>query len=223
MSITYQNKYPNVIIFAQDDFEGILGSFIIKQQYDNNLQNNSWEKNCWVFLDKKQGLDWYKQKVEQKIVKGQKTVVFMVNCSINPNIDLMKFWNWLTDKQIEFNWIDHHIEAIQNLKHLNIQGKQSSLKSTPLLTWQLVNSLTPVPEALKIIDDAVINGNEQSNPLCYFIESLGNAINDNQNEMMMQNLRNLLEDPNFLKEATLVGKFVRNYKKTQDAKNSTNQ
>ena len=223
MSITYQNKYPNVIIFAQDDFEGILGSFIIKQQYDNNLQNDSWEKNCWVFLDKKQGLDWYKQKVEQKVVKGQKTVVFMVNCSINPNIDLMKFWNWLTDKQIEFNWIDHHIEAIQNLKHLNIQGKQSSLKSTPLLTWQLVNPLTPVPEALKIIDDAVINSNEQSNPLCYFIESLGNAINDNQNEMMMQNLRNLLEDPDFLKEATLVGKFVRNYKKTQDAKNSTNQ
>ena len=221
MSITYQNKYPNVIIFAEDDFEGILASYIVKQKYDNNLQNDRWEKNCWVFLDKKQKLDWYKEKVKQKFVKGQQNVVYMLNCTINPNQDLMKFWNWLTDKQIEFYWVDHHIEAIQNLKHLNIQGKQSSLKSTPVLTWQLINSNTPLPTSLKIINEAVIGQSsysleKESLPLCYFIESLGNQINDNQNSMIMENLNNLLNDEEFLKEATLVGKFVYNYKKCKE-------
>lgn len=79
--------------------------------------------------EKYRDLDWFKSKVNESYVEDMQNIVYMTDYSIQPNDNTMRFYNWLKDKGIEFYWIDHHITAIENLRHFNIPGLQSSAHS----------------------------------------------------------------------------------------------
>ena len=38
-------NFPNVIVFYHDDADGIAAAFIIKDKYDNNLNDEEWDRN----------------------------------------------------------------------------------------------------------------------------------------------------------------------------------
>lgn len=227
MNVTYVNNYPNIIIFAANNPDGIIASYVVKNKYDNNLKNDLWQRNVHVYLtERKQGSikeDYY-NKIEQKIVKGQKNIVYLINANIDSN-SIIKLWNWSTDRGLEFIWLDNNIDNIELLKHLNIPGKQSSLKSTATLTYEFLNENQPVSKFFQIFDEAIIEKTEgtfskekEALPLYYFIASLGNTLNDNQNELLFSNLNNIINNEEFLTEAIQVGKFIYNYIKLQQQK-----
>lgn len=227
MNVTYVNNYPNIIIFAANNPDGIIASYVVKDKYDNNLKNDLWQRNVHVYLtERKQGSikeDYY-NKIEQKIVKGQKNIVYLINANIDSN-SIIKLWNWSTDRGLEFIWLDNNIDNIELLKHLNIPGKQSSLKSTATLTYEFLNENQPVSKFFQIFDEAIIEKTEgtfskekEALPLYYFIASLGNTLNDNQNELLFSNLNNIINNEEFLTEAIQVGKFIYNYVKLQQQK-----
>lgn len=217
MSITIEKKYPNVIIFASKTFEGILASFIIKQNYDNNLMNGLWQKNVTVIFDQNLNLQWYKQKTKQNLQNDQQNKVYILNCNLNN--ELLRYRNWLLEQGIQLEWYDSNIDSIQNFKHFNIPGNQNSHKSTALLVWEALNSNITAPKSLLILseifaEDGTYSNEKEAIPLSYFIESLGKDINNNQNEMLISNLSQLIESKeDFIQEAIFIGKFVYNYKK----------
>lgn len=219
--VTYQNKYPNVIVFTSKDYEGILAAFLIKQKYDNNLQNELWDRNVQVFFTQEQDIQWYKKKVEQNLTEGQQNIVFIVNNSLNSNQQLIQFWNWIADKELTFQWFDDDINSIQNLKHLHIPGKQSSLRSTLILLWETFNPNIAIPKSLRMLNEYSIPQKNSSFslekeliPLTLFLESLGKGINDNKNELLINNLTQIIESKDqFLNEAMFIGRFIYNYKK----------
>lgn len=233
MSVKYVNNYPNIIIFAANNPDGIVASYLIKDKYDNNLQNDLWQKNVHVYLtERKEGSireDYYK-KIEQKLAKGQKNIVYLVNAIDLDSNSIIKLWNWSTDKGLEFVWLDNNIDNIELLKHLNIPGKQSSLKSTATLTYEFLNENQPVSKFFQIFDEGVVEKDEyifskekEALPLYYFVASLGNTINDNENDFLFQNLNKIIREEEFLKQAIQVGKFVYNYAKLQKQQEEINK
>lgn len=223
MPVTYVNNYPNVIIFTSKDPDGIVASYLIKERYDNNLKNDLWEKNVYVYLVQKdpEGTSIREdfQKIESKIVKGQKNIVFLIN-PIMDSVSILKLWNWCTDKGLEFVWLDNNIENIENIKHLNIPGKQSSLKATSTLTFEWLNEGAAAPTFFQIFDEAVVVKEEylfskekEAMPLYFFVASLGNTLNDNTNDFLFENLTRIINSKEFLDQAIQVGKFVYNYVK----------
>ena len=228
MPITYVNNYPNVIIFSPTDPDSIVATYLIKDRYDNNLKNDLWEKNVHVYLVQKdpegRSIKEDYNMIEQKLVKGQKNIVFLVNPIMDSN-SILKIWNWCTDKEIEFVWLDHNIDNIENIKHLNIPGKQSSLKSTATLSFDWLNEGVPPKKFFQLFDDAVIEKKEytfskekEALPLYYFVASLGTTLNDNTNNFLFENLRRITNEQEYLKQAIQVGKFVYNYIKIQQQK-----
>lgn len=227
MSVKYINNYPNIIIFAANNPDGIVASYLVKDKFDNNLQNNLWERNVHVYLtERREGSikeDYY-NKIEEKIAKDQKNIIYLIDANIDSQ-SIIKLWNWSTDKGFEFIWLDNNIDNIELLKHLNIPGKQSSLKSTATLTYEYLNENQPVSKFFQIFDEGVVDKTEgtfskekEALPLYYFIASLGNTINDNQNDFLFQNLNKIIREEEFLKQAIQVGKFVYNYAKLQQQK-----
>lgn len=220
-NIIYENKYPNVIVFTSKDYEGILAAFLIKQKYDNNLQNELWDRNVFVYFNQGQDIQFFKQKVEQNLVDGQENIVYIINNSLNSNQQLIHFWNWAVDKELNFQWFDHNIESIQNLKHLHIPGKQSSLRSTLLLLWEEFNSNIAIPKSLRMLNEFIIPQKNVSYslekeliPLTLFLESLGKEINNNKNDLIISNLTQFIESKDeFLNEAMFIGRFIYNYNK----------
>lgn len=228
MPVTYINNYPNVVIFSPKDPDSIVATYLLKDRYDNNLKNDLWQKNVQVYLEEKdpggESIRDNYQKIESHVVAGQKTVVFLVN-PIMDSVSILKLWNWCTDKGIDFVWLDNNIDNIELLKHLNIPGKQSSLKSTATLTYEFLNENQPVSKFFQIFDEGVVDKTEgtfskekEALPLYYFVASLGNTINDNQNDFLFQNLNKIIKEEEFLKQAIQVGKFVYNYAKIQQQK-----
>ena len=228
MNVTYVNNYPNIIIFSPKDPDSIVATYLIKDKYDNNLKNDLWENNVHVYLVQKDpggtSIREDFQKIESKIVKGQKNIVFLIN-PIMDSVSILKLWNWCTDKGLEFVWLDNNIENIENIKHLNIPGKQSSLKSTASLTYEYLNGNLANSKFFQIFDEAIkektddtFSKEKEALPLYYFIASLGNTMNDNTNELLFSNLCNIINDEEFLTEAIQVGKFVYNYVKLQQPK-----
>lgn len=226
MSVKYVNNYPNIIIFAANNPDGIVASYLIKDKYDNNLKNDLWQKNVHVYLtERKEGSikeDYY-NKIEKVLAKGQKNIIYLINAIDLDSNSIIKLWNWSTDKGMEFVWLDNNIDNIELLKHLNIPGKQSSLKSTATLTYEFLNENQPVSKFFQIFDEGVVEETEgtfskekEALPLYYFVASLGNTINDNKNDFLFQNLNKIIREEEFLNQAIQVGKFVYNYVKTQN-------
>lgn len=229
MSVKYVNNYPNIIIFAANNPDGIVASYLIKDKYDNNLQNDLWQNNVHVYLtERKEGSikeDYY-NKIEKVLAKGQKNVVYLINAVDLDSNSIIKLWNWSTDKGLDFVWLDNNIDNIELLKHLNIPGKQSSLKSTATLTYEFLNENQPVSKFFQIFDEGVVEKDEytfskekEALPLYYFVQSLGNTLNDNTNDFLFQNLNKIINGEEFLNQAIQIGRFVYNHVKLQQQKN----
>ena len=232
-NIVFEKKYPNVIIFTHNDADGLFSAMIIKQKYDNNLANNNWERNVQTYIcsyNQTFNLEYFKEKVEQNYKPNMQNIIYMTDYAIQPNENMLKFWNWLTDKGCKFYWIDHHITAIENLKHLNIPGFQTSAKSGCMNTWYEVmkneQGIPSPPIAINMIND-FDTGNENSEyskekqllPLNYYIESLGIDINDNTSELV-RSLNNMLLDNKYTEQFIKIGIYVYKYIKRKFKMNS---
>lgn len=226
MSVKYINNYPNIIIFAANNPDGIVASYLIKEKYDNNLQNDLWQNNVHVYLtERKEGSireDF--NKIEQKVVKDQRNIIFLINPEMDAN-SILKIWNWTTDRGYEFVWLDNNIENIQEIRHLNIPGKQSSRKSTATLTYEYLNEGAAIPRFFQVFDEAIVKNSgditlkeKEALPLYYFVQSLGNNLNENTNDFLFQNLNKIINEEQFLNQAIQVGKFVYNHVKLQQQK-----
>jgi len=146
----------------------------------------------------------------------------MTDYAIQPNNLMLQFWNWLTDKGCEFHWIDHHITAIQNLKHLNIPGFQTSAKFGCMNTWYYLEKTTEgsevgiktPPMCIRFASDYDIwnknseySWDKQLHPMCYFIESLGTDLNNNDGELV-QTCYKMLYDNNYTNTCINIGKYI---------------
>ena len=171
--------------------------------------------------EKFKSLEWFKTKVEESYVEGQENLVFMTDYAIQPNQLMIQFYNWLQVKGCKFTWIDHHITAIQNLKHLNIPGFQNTTKSGCMNTWyELMKTPTGIqdpPMCLNMASDydawnknSEYSWDKQLYPLNYFITSLGIELNDNQGELV-QTCKKMFEDNNFTTQCIGIGKYIFKY------------
>lgn len=226
-------NYPNVIIFHHNDADGILAAFIIKKLYDNNLNNQNWDRNVTCIpcsYGEKYDLNFFKDKVNENYNSEQQNLIFMVDYGIQPNNLMLNFWNWLTDKNCQFTWIDHHITAIENLKHLNIPGFQSSSKSASMNTWlEIMKSPTGIPKPPMIINfindfdtwnkNSEYSWDKQLFPLIYFLEALGTDLNDNTGELVTT-LNEMFSDNNFTNKCINIGKYIYKYIQNNFAKNT---
>lgn len=230
--LTIKNNFPNIIVFHHNDVDGIAAAFIIKQKFDNNLINQKWDRNVMCIpcsYGEKYNIDFFKDKVNEYYIDDMENIVYMLDYGIQPNNLMLNFWNWLSDKNIKFIWIDHHITAIENLKHLNIPGFQSSAKSGCMNTWYEIMKTTegiPTPPMIiRFINDFDIwNKNteysfdKQLFPLVYFIDSLGTNLNNNSSELV-SSLKTMFEDNNYTNKCINIGKYIYKYINTLYEKN----
>lgn len=198
-----------------------LVGYVIKDSFDNNLYNDEWDNNVKVYCcsySKTFNLSWFKQKTEDFIDEYQDNiVVYMIDYAIQPNIEMIKFYNWCTEKNVKFEWIDHHITAIENLKHYNIPGLQHSAYSGCLNVWHHLKGNENIPKILEMISDFDIwNKNSKYSwknqlfPLIYYIISLGTDLNDN-NSKLVSFLKSAFANDDAIENATQVGTFILNY------------
>lgn len=219
--ITIKNNFPNVIVFHHNDADGITAAFIIKEKYDNNLHNDEWSRNVTCIpcsYGEKYDINFFKEKTLENFSQDQENIVYMLDYAIQPNNLMLNFWNFLTDKNIKFFWIDHHITAIENIKHYNIPGFQSSAKSGTMNTWYEImknnESIPKPPMIVNFINDfdtwnksSEYSWDKQLFPLCYFLESLGQDLNDNTGELVTS-LKEMFNDNNYTNKCINVGKYI---------------
>lgn len=220
MEVELLTDYKNILTFTHNDVDGVLGGFIIKYLFDNNLEDSSWDMNVKTYCcsyGKTFNLAWFKQKTEEFIEEYQENiVVYMIDYAIQPNNEMIKFYNWCKEKDVEFHWIDHHITAIENLKHFNIPGLQHSAHSGCLNTWNHLSDEEP-PEIVKMISDFDIwnkgskfSWENELFPIVYFINSLGLDLNNNENDLVKQ-LKLLFDNKETLGHCIDIGKFISRY------------
>jgi hypothetical protein len=221
MNIEYQLNFPNVIVFTHNDMDGMFSAMLIKHKYDNNLQNDAWDRNvnCYVcsYGEKYRTLDWFKEKVNESYIDGMQNIVYMTDYAIQPNNLMIQFWNWLSDKGCEFCWIDHHITAIQNLKHIGIPGLQHSAYSGCMNTWHALYGDEAPPMCIRFANDfdtwnkkTEYSWDKQLYPLCYFIQSLGIDLNNNEGDLV-QVCNNMILDNKFTDRCMDIGKYIYRY------------
>lgn len=189
MLIETNFKFPNIIVFTHNDMDGLFSGMIIKLLFDNNLQNENFERNVQCYIcsyNKSFNIEWFKEKVLESYIDGMKNIVFMTDYAIQPNNMMGEFYKWLQTKNIEFNWIDHHIMAIKNCKQFNILGWQAIDASGCMNTWKFLMGMEEPPEAIKMASDydtwnkkSEYSWDKQLQPLTYFINSLGIDLNNN--------------------------------------------
>jgi hypothetical protein len=220
-NIIFENNFPNVIVFTHCDMDGLFSAMTIKYKYDNNLQNDSWERNvtCNVcsYGEKYRSLDWFKERVNESWVDEMENIVYMTDYAIQPNELMIQFWNWILDKGGKLVWIDHHITAIQNLRHIEIPGLQHSAYSGCMNTWHHLYGNENIPMCIRFANDfdtwnkkSEYSWDKQLYPLCYFVQSLGIDLNDNQNELV-QTCYEMLLDNTYTDKCINVGKYIYRY------------
>lgn len=158
----------------------------------------------------------------------------MVDYAIQPNDDMIRFYNWLKDKNIELYWIDHHATAIQNLEHLGIPGYRTMKHSGCYNTYEFLNKHLSkeyenfeelvIPEVVLYINDFDIwnrsskfSWNDKILPMSNFIASLGVNLNDNNDELVV--ILNKLFNGEYLDKAIEIGKYITKYVFEQYEKN----
>lgn len=170
-----------------------------------------------VLIGKNYDLNWFKEKVNESFSEDQENIVYMTDYAIQPNEQMIKFWNWLSDKGCKFYWVDHHITAIQNLKNFNIPGQQYSGYSGCMNTWYLLHKNEQPPMAIQLANDfdtwnkkTKYSWDKQVLPFAHFISSLGIQINDNTGQLV-ETMNNLLIDNKSVENAIQIGRFIWNY------------
>lgn len=154
----------------------------------------------------------------------------MIDYAIQPNSDMIKFYNWLKVKGIEFYWIDHHITAIENIGSDTLPGYVFDGSSACANTWGFVSELQEnifdhCPKIINLINDIDIwNKNSKYSwddeilPIVYYLNSLGSDLNDNKNKLVL-----ILKDF-FNSDASLVnpikaGHYILDFVKSQERRN----
>lgn len=157
-------------------------------------------------------------KIEEFIEEFQENIlVYMIDYAIQPNSEMIKLVNWCNEKNIQFEWIDHHITAIENLKHYNIPGLQHSAYSGCLNVWHHLYGNDNIPKILEMISDFdTWNKNSKYSwkgnlfPLIYYLNSLGTDLNNNDGKLV-KFLKDAFENENHLENAIQIGLFISNY------------
>lgn len=173
-----------------------------------------------VIIGEKYNLQFFKDKVTENIQDGLKTVIYMVDYAIQPNDEMIKFWNWCKAMEYEFVWIDHHITAIENLGHYSITGLRNIKESGCMNTWKYVHNDETSPMILRYVNDfdiwnkaSIYSWEKTLFPLIYFLESLGSDLNDNECELV-KTLKACFTDnintDNIIKIGQYISKFVNN-------------
>lgn len=237
MSLIIKTNFENCLVFTHNDVDGVVAGYLIKHFFDNNLENDAWDRNVQVFCcdynQTKYNLQWFKNTTLSFISEVQqndsdaKISVYMLDYSIQPNDLMIKFYNWInTLSNVKFFWLDHHITAIQNLNHYNIPGLRDNSVCGAMNVWNFFKKNQEAPKFLKMISD-FDTWNEKSEysfdkellPLNYFIESFGTTLNDNTSDLV-KTLNALINDNNLLeKYISTFGKRIYNFMNERYNKN----
>lgn len=217
-------NFPNVIVFHHDDADGIVAAYIIKKKYDNSLVDSDWDRNVTCIscsYGEKYNLQFFKDNVEENAVDELQNVIYMVDYAIQPNEEMVKFWNWCKVMGYELVWIDHHITAIENLAHYNIPGLVSIKNSGCMNTWNYLYSEEKSPMIVRYVNDFDIwNKKSQYSwektlyPLIYFFDSIDSNLNDNTNELV-QTLNACFTNNSNTENIIKIGQYIEKYVKRQ--------
>lgn len=244
--ITYKTDYKSILVFSHDDLDGIFSAYAVKHMYDNNLENEQWERNVKVNLcgySEKYTLSWFKNEVNEFIKEtsakeeNPQYEVYMLDYAIQPNEEMIKFKNFLDDLGIEFYWCDHHITAIENLHHYNFKGFQNTRAAGCINTWNFLHSNTEngeiseePPTAYKMANDfdlwhlesTAFSWEKQILPFSFFIQSLGIDINNNSGNLV-KTIKSFIDNPSIIESTvSTIGKSIYNYVMEQCKKNAGN-
>ncbi len=217
-------KYNNIIVFHHDDADGIMAAMAIKAKYDNNLYDDNWDQTVTCIActyGPKFNLQFFKDKVNENIINDMQNDIYMVDYSIQPYEDTVKFWNWTKAMGYNFIWIDHHSSAIESLEHLGIPGLRSIKSAGCKLTWQYVNSTENVPSIFNYVNDFDIwnknskySWNDELYPLISFFDSLNITLNDNKSDIVTH-LFHAINDSLYINNMINIGKYIDKYVKRQ--------
>lgn len=207
---------------------------MIKHFFDNNLENEAWDNNVKVYCcsyNRSFTLSWFKQKVEEFIIDYQENIqVYMIDYAIQPNTDMIKFYNFLKIKGVEFFWIDHHVTAIENIGADTLPGYVCDGTSAAANTWGFMGELQQkvfdyCPKVIKLINDIDIwNKNSKFSwddeilPILYYLNSLGTDLNDNKGELVTT-LKEFFTNDASLEIPIKIGKHILNFVRSQERQN----
>ena len=187
-------NFPNVIVFHHDDTDGICAAFVIKQKYDNSLSDSDWDRNVTCIpcnYGEKYNLQFFKDKVAENESEDLKNIIYMVDYAIQPNDEMIKFWNWCNAMGYELVWIDHHITAIENIGHYDISGLRNIKEAGCMNVWNYIHQTEISPMILRYVNDfdiwnknSIYSWEKTLFPLVYFLESLGSDLNNNEGELV---------------------------------------
>lgn len=225
------------LVFSHDDADGILAAFTIKYAYDDNLVNSSFPRNVHCHLcgyNKfnlsrfKALVDAYLNELKKDAVEPSEVIVYMLDYAIQPNEDMMKFYNFVTKiRGAEFYWIDHHETALENLIHFNIPGLQRSSTCGAKLALEFVkvnqpDAFTQMNEKIYDLVDAFDTWKHDTNyswdkeilPGTLALAGFKPTLNDNKSEIV-NFLKNSL-DPKWSQSLdnyiTSIGQAIKNYR-----------
>lgn len=216
-------NFPNVIVFHHDDTDGICAAFIIKQKYDNSLSDSDWDRNVTCIpcnYGEKYNLQFFKDKVAENESEDLKNIIYMVDYAIQPNDEMIKFWNWCNAMGYELVWIDHHITAIENIGHYDISGLRNIKEAGCMNVWNYMHQTEISPMILRYVNDfdiwnknSIYSWEKTLFPLVYFLESLGSDLNNNEGELV-KTLNACFADnkntDNIIKIGQYIAKFINN-------------
>jgi len=237
------------LVFSHSDADGALAAFAVKYAFDNNLFNSEWDRNVDCQLcdySDKYNLQYFKARVNDFMnevksknseVKNEDIMVFMLDYSIQPSEDMMKFYNFVTKiVKVKFYWIDHHSSAIENLIHFSIPGLQTTESCACVNTWNFLKDLAPglikedeLPLVYKLVnefdlwhrDSEEFSWENQIMPCVLLLQSYKFDVNDNEGKfakMMMQYIED--EGLSLTNDMKTIGKALYEFKKSEDIKNS---
>lgn len=244
LEIKTDTKYH--LVFSHDDADGVLAAFAVKFAFDNNLFNEAWPQNVECVLcnyGKDFNLQFFKSQVNEYLKKiaaedaSQKDLtVWMLDYAIQPNDDMMKFYNYVT-KVIgaTFYWIDHHSSAIENLVHFNIPGMQTTENCGCVNTWNFLSKLAPglikedIPLLYKLInefdlwhdDSKDFSWEDKIVPCALLIQSYPFILNDNAAPLVKFMWKSIADEGLSLNNALdTIGKSLFNFRSNEEAKNA---
>ena len=209
------------LVFSRNGADGILAAFAVKYAFDDNLFNEEWPMNVKCeFCDYGEGfsLSHFKGKVDEFLREEpdgaagpDSLVVYMLDYTIQPNGDMMKFCNYVT-KVIgaEMVWIDHRPSAIEDLSHFGVPGVQSAGECACASTWKFLSETAPKsmdrgpvpPMAFRMVsafeawDTSVkeFSWADQVVPFAMVLQSFPLAMNDNRSDLVRFLLKAVSDD-----------------------------
>lgn len=232
MAITFNTDYKNYLVFTHKDLDGMIAAFIIKRLFDNNLENEAWETNVKV---KYVSYPSNVKKIEDDITKfkeslansdepSSKMKVMMLDYSVQPAEDMLHLASWIEDQDIEFEWIDHHLSAVEELGKYSLPGIQDAeaMSATEIIWREIVKGEdSKIVRLVSQLDSFDLHGEidyeNEVLPITRVIDSYDMlTINDNKSPLV-HFLTALFDNYDEIKDdAIKQGQLISNYVKEQE-------